>query len=172
MLKKCKLQSIISLPQGVFLPYTGVKTNVVYLTKVKQEETRNHFWYFDVKNDGFSLDNNRRKLDTENDIEKFLANRKIDENNKSEILSIGFSFIELSKLIKNDYILSGNRYKDFFDYSKTRYDLISIGDIFETASGGTPLRSKNEYYNGGIIPCVIRTIPCQKTDNQRVKNVR
>jgi len=34
LLEKCQLQSIISLPQGVFLPYTGVKTNILYATKV------------------------------------------------------------------------------------------------------------------------------------------
>ena len=154
MLKKCKLQSIISLPQGVFLPYTGVKTNVVYLTKVKQEETKNHFWYFDVKNDGYSLDNNRRKLEGENDVEKFLANRKIDEDCKADSLNIGFNFIELEKVKKSDYILSGNRYKEFFDYSKTKYEIVCIGDILTTYSGGTPLRSKSEYYENGTIPWV------------------
>jgi type I restriction enzyme M protein len=30
MLERCELQSVISLPQGVFLPYTGVKTNIIY----------------------------------------------------------------------------------------------------------------------------------------------
>ena len=32
MLENCQLQSIISLPQGVFLPYTGVKTDIIYAT--------------------------------------------------------------------------------------------------------------------------------------------
>ena len=135
MLKKCKLQSIISLPQGVFLPYTGVKTNVVYLTKVKQEETKNHFWYFDVKNDGYSLDNNRRKLDAENDVERFLANRKIDENNKNEILSIGFEFIPLEKISQNDYILSGYRYREFNNLQNTKWDKIKLGEIGEFING-------------------------------------
>jgi type I restriction enzyme M protein len=37
LLEKCELQSIISLPTGVFLPYTGVKTNVIYLKKVNKK---------------------------------------------------------------------------------------------------------------------------------------
>lgn len=135
MLKKCKLQSIISLPQGVFLPYTGVKTNVVYLTKVKKEETKNHFWYFDVKNDGYSLDNNRRKLDTENDIERFLANRKIDENNKNEVLNIGFELIPLEKISQNDYILTGYRYREFNNLQNSKWDKIKLGEIGEFING-------------------------------------
>lgn len=154
MLEKCNLQSIISLPQGVFLPYTGVKTNVLYLTKVKQSITKKHFWYFDIKNDGYSLDNNRRKLDGENDVERFLINRKIDENNLTDALNVGFDLIEIEKVKKNDYILSGNRYKEFFDYSKSKYELVEIGKFFQTSSGGTPLRSKNEYYKDGTIPWV------------------
>ena len=55
LLDNCQLQSIISLPQGVFLPYTGVKTDIIYATKVNQKikksERKKDFWYFDVKSD-------------------------------------------------------------------------------------------------------------------------
>ena len=37
LLDHCQLQSIISLPQGVFLPYTGVKTDIIYATKVNKK---------------------------------------------------------------------------------------------------------------------------------------
>ena len=37
LLEHCQLQSIISLPQGVFLPYTGVKTDIIY---ARSEERR------------------------------------------------------------------------------------------------------------------------------------
>lgn len=154
LLEKCNLQSIISLPQGVFLPYTGVKTNVLYLTKVKQQSSQKQVWFFDVKNDGFTLDNSRRKLPEENDIEKFLAYRNIDKQEKNEILNIGFHQISISDIKKNDYILSSNRYKEFFDYSKAKHELIEIGKLFKTSSGGTPLRSKSEYYKNGTIPWI------------------
>ncbi|WP_232202622.1 N-6 DNA methylase [Rickettsia montanensis] len=32
LLSKAKLQFVISLPQGTFLPYTGVKTSILYFT--------------------------------------------------------------------------------------------------------------------------------------------
>lgn len=37
LLKHCQLQSVISLPQGVFLLYTGVKTDIIYATRVNQK---------------------------------------------------------------------------------------------------------------------------------------
>ena len=37
LLENCQLQSIISLPQGVFLPYTGVKTNCKELCVFSRE---------------------------------------------------------------------------------------------------------------------------------------
>lgn len=40
LLEKCQLQSIISLPQGVFLPYTGVKTDIIYATNINQKIKR------------------------------------------------------------------------------------------------------------------------------------
>ena len=39
LLDHCQLQSIISLPQGVFLPYTGVKTDIIYATKVNKKNS-------------------------------------------------------------------------------------------------------------------------------------
>lgn len=75
LLDHCQLQSIISLPQGVFLPYTGVKTDIIYATKVNQKvkssEKKKTFWYFDVKSDGYTLDNHRRKLDFPSDLSKY-----------------------------------------------------------------------------------------------------
>jgi type I restriction enzyme M protein len=75
LLMNCQLQSIISLPQGVFLPYTGVKTDIIYATKVNKKfkiaDQKKDFWYFDVKNDGYSLDNHRRKLEASSDLLKY-----------------------------------------------------------------------------------------------------
>ena len=80
LLENCQLQSVISLPQGVFLPYTGVKTDIIYATKVNRKlkisEKRSDFWYFDVKSDGYTLDNHRRKIDTPSDLNKYEEYRK------------------------------------------------------------------------------------------------
>jgi len=142
MLDKCNLQSVISLPQGVFLPYTGVKTNILYLTKVKQNSTQNHFWYFDIKNDGYSLDNNRRKLEGTNDVERFLENRKIDNENYA--INVGFDIIDLEKVKLNDYILSGSRYKELQEYKFSKYEIVNLSQVAEVIAGQSP---EGQFYN-------------------------
>lgn len=116
LLKNCNLQSIISLPQGVFLPYTGVKTNIIYATKINQKlktkEKRKDYWYFDVKSDGYSLDNHRKRIDSHNDLDTYQEYRKLDNDQTEEMLEIGFEIIPLDKVKENDYILVGTRYRE------------------------------------------------------------
>lgn len=44
LLEKCNLHTIVRLPNGVFAPYTGIKTNLLFFTKGKPT---NHVWYFE-----------------------------------------------------------------------------------------------------------------------------
>ena len=44
LLRECNLHTIIRLPNGVFSPYTGIKTNLLFFTKGKQTET---IWYYE-----------------------------------------------------------------------------------------------------------------------------
>ena len=138
LLNRCQLESIISLPQGVFLPYTGVKTNIIYATKVNQKvkpsEGRKDFWYFDVKSDGYTLDNNRRKLDTPSDLSKYEEYRKLDDNQAADMLKVGFEKIPLDKVRKNSCILFGGRYRK----QKTiisEYDVVTIGEVAILVNG-------------------------------------
>ena len=150
LLKHCTLKSIISLPQGVFLPYTGVKTNILYCINVKKNIPQDHFWYFDVKNDGYSLDNHRRKNDGETDLQKFLAYRNPDVDAKNN-LSIGFSKISFKDIKNNDFILVGNRYKKLINDNNNDWEIIKLGDIIDTQSGGTPSRSEPKNFSNGNI---------------------
>ena len=101
--------------QGVFLPYTGVKTDIIYATKVnkkiKSSEKKKNFWYFDVKSDGYTLDNHRRKLDTPSDLAKYEEYRKLDEEQTADMMKVGFEVISLDKVRRNSFILVGSRYR-------------------------------------------------------------
>lgn len=164
LLERCQLQSIISLPQGVFLPYTGVKTDIIYATKVNQKvkssEKRKDFWYFDVKSDGYSLDNHRRKLDVPSDLTKFEEYRKLDKDQKDDMLKVGFEVIPLDKVRCNSFILVGSRYRES-KKENTEYPLIRLGDdrYFSICSGGTPSSSRPEYWNGGINWITLADLP-------------
>ena len=139
LLENCQLQSIISLPQGVFLPYTGVKTDIIYATKVNQKvkssEKKKDFWYFDVKSDGYTLDNHRRKLDTPSDLSKYEEYRKLDKDQTDDMLKVGFSIIPLSKVRENSYVLVGNRYKSHVASTGTKYEVVSLGTVASLIRG-------------------------------------
>ena len=148
LLENCQLQSIISLPQGVFLPYTGVKTDIIYATKVNQKikksEKRKDFWYFDVKSDGYTLDNHRRKLDTPSDISKYEEYRKLDSEQIDEMLKVGFEVIQLDKVRENSYILVGSRYRTVSSHSK--YEMVEFSDIASLTRGVNYQKSQQTTY--------------------------
>ena len=56
-----KLDAVISLPRGVFMPYAGVSTAILLLTKTNSGGTDN-VWFYDITADGFSLDDKREEL--------------------------------------------------------------------------------------------------------------
>jgi type I restriction enzyme M protein len=63
--------SIISLPRGVFMPYTPTKTNIIYFKKGGQFKNSFHFVIF---NDGFELNTRRKPLKGSSDLKKLLSN--------------------------------------------------------------------------------------------------
>lgn len=164
LLDHCQLQSIISLPQGVFLPYTGVKTDIIYATKVnrkvKSSEKKKSFWYFDVKSDGYTLDNHRRKLDTPSDLTKYEEYRKLDNDQAADMLKVGFEVIPLDKVRQNAHILVGSRYRSI-EIKTSAYPMICLGDedYFTVCSGGTPNSTVPEYWNGGINWITLADLP-------------
>jgi type I restriction enzyme M protein len=56
-----KLEAVISMPSGVFKPYAGVSTAVLIFTKTNSGGT-DKVWFYDMKADGFSLDDKRTAL--------------------------------------------------------------------------------------------------------------
>lgn len=69
LLTTCDLQAIISLPSGVFKPYSGVGTSIMIFQKGLATES---VWFYEMTSDGFSLDDRRSPI-TENDIPDVLA---------------------------------------------------------------------------------------------------
>ena len=63
--------SVVSLPRGVFMPYTPTKTNIIYFKKKGQ--FKNAF-FFVVHNDGFELNTKRKAIEGDSDIKTLLTN--------------------------------------------------------------------------------------------------
>lgn len=148
LLNHCQLQSIISLPQGVFLPYTGVKTDIIYATKVNQKvkssDQRKYFWYFDVKSDGYTLDNHRRKLDTSSDLTKYEEYRKLDEELADDMMKVGFEAIPLNQVRSNSFILVGSRYR--VNTIESKFEVVNFSDIATLTRGINYQKSQQTTY--------------------------
>ncbi len=71
MLVQDSLIAVISLPAGVFQPYSGVKTSVLILDK-RLSKKSNHILFLKIENDGFDLGAQRREID-KNDLPLALA---------------------------------------------------------------------------------------------------
>lgn len=111
----CILQGVISLPEGVFQPYTNVKTSILIFEKKKSNTTKlqsEDVWFYELQSDGYSLDTQRRLM-KENPlpiiIEKWRnRNNKGQYNRKSQFFNIPSNEIE-----SNAYELNINLYKEF-----------------------------------------------------------
>ncbi|MFK5891309.1 MAG: N-6 DNA methylase [Flavobacteriaceae bacterium] len=149
------LYAVVSLPAGVFNPYSGVKTSVLFLDKALAKKT-NKILFVKIDNDGYNLGAQRNaikggQLDETIDI---LNSFKENIINRTDFESTDIAHsVEKSKIAKNgDFNLSGERYKISQNLSLIKHEIVSIGDVFKTSSGGTPLKKHDEYYHNGTIP--------------------
>jgi type I restriction enzyme M protein len=136
-LVETSLVGVISLPAGVFQPYSGVKTSILILDKEKSKQNDNIF-FINIENDGYSLNANRKEID-KNDLPKTILNIKDKKNlNKIDKIKIlnseDFSFVP-SKYLKEEIK------KDL------KYDRIAISKIADICSGS---REKGGSLNKGI----------------------
>ena len=112
-----QLDAVISLPSGVFKPYAGVSTAILFFTK---DGRTDNVWFYDLKADGLSLDDKREAVE-ENDIPDCLEEWK-NKNPKKDTDRKAKAFFVPKKEIKAEgYDLSINRYKEI-EYEEIEYD--------------------------------------------------
>jgi type I restriction enzyme M protein len=109
LLEKCQLQAVVSMPAGVFQPYSGVKTSVFIFKKkpVPKLDENEKIWFFNMQGDGSSL-SAAKKFGPQyrNDIPKL-----IELWNKNRAVEKPYSwFTSVKEIMENDYILSANAY--------------------------------------------------------------
>lgn len=116
LLTDCTLEGVISLPSGVFLPYTGVKTSILLFSKRKYRNKEDDLqsvkvWFYGMESDGYSLDNARKRT-----IDFPLKDTLDGWKNKKDInqsdLELNHFEIPIEKIIANDFELNFNLYKE------------------------------------------------------------
>ena len=112
------LRAVISMPSGVFKPYAGVSTAVLVFTKTGAGGT-DQVWFYDMKSDGFSLDDKRSELPN-SDIPDIIERFHHPENETARERTEQSFFVPKQELVDNDYDLSINKYKQT-EYKAVEY---------------------------------------------------
>ena len=110
LIDKHRLEAVISMPSGVFNPYSPVSTAILIFTKTNAGGT-DKVWFYDMKADGYSLDQKRNEV-AENDIPDVVA-RFHNLAAEAERTRKEQSFlVPVEEIREKDYDLSINKYKE------------------------------------------------------------
>lgn len=139
-----KLDAVVKLPSGVFRPYAGVSTAILFFTKTNSGGTKN-VWFYDVRADGFSLDDKRNPVEANNLPDVLSRWQNLDAEAARARTEQSF-LVPKSDLVAQGYDLSLNRYKEIVhDEVEHRAPLEIIADIElledEIAKGLTELKA-------------------------------
>ena len=135
MLVETSLVAVISLPAGVFQPYSGVKTSILILDKSISRQAQT-IAFFKVENDGFGLGAQRRAIEkndlpqVQTELAAYLAAVRGGAPTESIItVTSTAQFVQKDKISANgDYNLSGERYREA-GVKSHRFPLVKIGDV-------------------------------------------
>jgi type I restriction enzyme M protein len=117
------LRAVISMPSGVFQPYSGVSTAILIFTKTGAGGT-DKVWFYDMQADGFSLDQRRTEV-AENDIPDVVKRFKNLEKEEQRTRKDKSFLVPVDEIRSNDYVLSINKYKEV-EREKVEYDSTEV----------------------------------------------
>ena len=151
MLVEKHLAAVVSLPAGVFQPYSGVKTSILILDNKLARRT-DRIAFFKVESDGFDLGAQRRPI-ARNDLpavrrelREYLRLARAGEGLDGFAPAHGL-IVEKPRLAANgDFNLSGERYRETRRV-ETKYPMVRLGDVCAMQSGS---RQKGGAVESGI----------------------
>jgi type I restriction enzyme M protein len=156
MLVEEYLVAVVSLPAGVFQPYSGVKTSILILDKplAKRSDT---IAFFKVNNDGFGLGAQRREID-KNDLpaaadflKSWLQSILSPAATLSALTTPNALLVEKEKIAVNgEYNLSGERYREG-TVRATHFPTVPIGEVCDLIGGATPSKQNEAFWSNGSV---------------------
>ncbi|MDO9047893.1 MAG: N-6 DNA methylase [Methylobacter sp.] len=122
LVDRCDLKAVITLPSGVFKPYAGVSTAILLFTKVYDQQDNvdepatQQIWFYDMKDDGYTLDDKRSKKegygDLQDIVEKYHNRNPAQESERTQ----KYFSVPRKEIVAENYDLSLSRYKkDVFE---------------------------------------------------------
>lgn len=113
------LKAVISMPSGVFLPYSGVSTAILIFSKTNAGGT-DKVWFYDMKADGLSLDQKRNPVE-DNDIPDVIARFADLAAEESRTRQDQSFLVQVEEIRRNGYVLSLNKYREV-KVEKVKYE--------------------------------------------------
>lgn len=139
------LWAVVSLPAGVFQPYSGVKTSILFLDK-NFSKTTSKIIFIRMENDGFSLGAQRQQI-VKNDIPEaisFLEHWRNSVQSAQEIkftnkpYSVNYVIEEKEKISQNgEYILTSDIYRSKDSSKQEKWQKVKIEEIADLITDGT-----------------------------------
>lgn len=177
MLVENHLAAVISLPAGVFNPYSGVKTSILILDRAVAKASE-HVAFFKIENDGFALGAQRKAVkgsqlaQVKAELGAWLQAARAGGGDGLEC-SLGFAVGRSDLLAEGSVTLSAERYVTR-EAGQSGFPMVSLGDetIFKVESGGTPKSDVPEYWDGGIPWATLVDLPASNFITEITGTVR
>lgn len=141
LLDEC-LVAVVSLPAGVFNPYSGVKTSILILDKVLAQQTK-QVAFFKVENDGYDLGAQRRPISKDDlpaaqaELTEYL--RRVREGAARDDYRPTLGMLVSKERIEADgeYNLNGERYREGGTRA-SQFPIVQLGEVAEVIAGQSP----------------------------------
>ena len=147
------LVAVVSLPAGVFKPYSGVKTSILFLDKKLARQTK-EILFLKITADGFDLGDKRNPIEA-NDLPE--AERVVKAFFKGKLSAdaegqITWKLIEKRELLSHSSTsLSAERFFSEAGVIDATYSRVALGDVLSfVGSGVTPKGGKSTYLPSGV----------------------
>jgi len=140
------LYAVVSLPSGVFAPYSGVKTSVLLFDNELAKRSE-EILFVKIEDDGFDLGATKRPID-KNDLPAALdiLNKWRDGKKVESKLSVYVKKTQLAE--SGDYNLSGDRYRVVTDYTNAKWPMVALEEVAEIQKGSAI--TKKDTVHGGV----------------------
>lgn len=157
MIEENYLRAVVSLPSGVFQPYSWVKTSILLFDKELAKKSQN-ILFVKVNQDGYDLGAQRRPTPDKDDLPKvleILQNIKTKIHNR-EIVELDTPYALLVpkvEIIANgDYNLSVERYR-VAELMNSDWPMVELGDLIETITPPIKIQ-KSELLEKWLFPVI------------------
>ncbi|MDR0485361.1 MAG: restriction endonuclease subunit S, partial [Elusimicrobiota bacterium] len=142
------LYAVISLPSGVFKPYSGQKTSILLIDKQMTKQLQ-EILFINVENDGFDLGAQRRPIN-ENDLPQALEIiREFQRTGKIPAKIKNARLVAKTEIAKDEsYSLLSKRYEIEKKVKNIKFKEVSLSDVAEIASGNSAPQDLKLFENG------------------------